>query len=101
RRLIVNRKTQTKRQDMRVSVQEGRFTAWILGALLSAAIGTSAISAEEIDNTLGHRSVIPGNAPGARPLPGHRTQLLDDFNRPDGPIGPDWTEEIGVFKVVD
>lgn len=55
----------------------------------------------DVDETLG--KAAPGITPiiAGPPVPYGATAavVLDDFNRPDGPIGPNWTVHNGYFNV--
>jgi hypothetical protein len=74
--------------------------------LLTGVIALAQAQEGPVDQTLGIPNppsypavdVVPGSAP----LAGGGVQLiLDDFNRADGPIGPDWTVHDGYFNVVN
>ena len=69
-------------------------------ARLAAAQGGGA-GAPVVDMTqpVGHRTVAGPPVLGA-PGAGRAVTVLDDFNRADGPIGPNWTNQAATFNVV-
>jgi len=55
-----------------------------------------------VDLTLGVAPTIPDNLPagGSVPAGGSPLLVLDDFNRADGPLGPDWSTFTGSCSIV-
>lgn len=74
--------------------------------LLAASLVVSADSQGPVDNTLtgsGTSGPHPLNlAMSAETVTAQASpqMLLDDFNRADGPLGPNWTEQASVFRIV-
>jgi fumarate hydratase class II len=72
-------------------------TILLAGSLL--AISAQAQADQPVDATLGVPPPVVSVPPGA-PVPAGGTQaILDDFNRADGPIGPNWTVHDGYCNV--
>ena len=53
-----------------------------------------------VDLTKGATNAADAAGTGVEPSDAVVTGLLDDFNRPKGPIGPSWTVQAGGFSVV-
>jgi hypothetical protein len=72
-------------------------------ALLLAFASTSAVA--EVDHALPEYTGIP--APEMPPWTGLVGDnpggggVIDDFNRPDGPLGPNWTVQVGDIVIAD
>jgi hypothetical protein len=70
--------------------------------LLSAfALLASAAAAQQpaVDLSLGQAAAPSADALAAPAQGGWLGIHSDDFNRPDGPIGPQWTDQVGTFSV--
>lgn len=73
---------------------------WLLLVVGVCLIQTPA-TAQEIDMSKGYAVEAPGNRPGAEPWPpAVGTVLVDDFDRPDGGLGSDWTVRTGSCGII-
>jgi hypothetical protein len=74
--------------------------ALALAVALPMAVGAQAQQGP-VDATLGVPPPVSGPAAGGPLVPfGGTEAIVDDFNRPDGPIGPNWTVHDGFCNVV-
>jgi len=74
--------------------------------LLAAVCNITVVCADvvTVDQDLTHTGAIVPNPEGTSINPEDNVSvkgLLDDFNRPNGPIGPNWTNRNGAFNVVN
>jgi hypothetical protein len=71
----------------------------VFAAIIALLISGAAVADEPVDNTLPAVTGVP--YPDVAPWTGHqsgaggRVGVIDDFNRADGPLGPDWTVQAG------
>ena len=73
----------------------------IAGAVF-APLGPARADDPPVDPT---RSATPASSPSGTEIDSGANAavvgILDDFNRPNGPIGTDWTNRVGAFNVVN
>lgn len=82
-----------------------RFANWfvLMSLCMMGALGAGAAASSEVDLSLPENGGLPRSVPlaftGWDGVEDGRG-IVDDFNRPDGPLGSSWTVQAGSFAIV-